>query len=186
MGVQDFPGVYRLPKSVNIRRGGNRDVNYIKDIDMKSYQYPWSHEQWAILGEDETYHWCVASRGVEPVGFAAWQNMQYEHRHPGLIPTVSIERLAVKPSDRREGIGTALIEYVCKYAEDQFFNRVVTVVPEINCLPGDPDDISAWLLAQGFRAELPILKDHVCHYGKLVDCYTFARSLRGGTNESTQ
>jgi GNAT superfamily N-acetyltransferase len=170
MGLHNFPGVDRFSQSIGVRRGSNRDVNYIKDIDVKSYHYPWPHEQWVTLREDETYHWCVASLGVEPIGFATWQ----DHPH-----AVEIHRLAVKPTMRGEGGGTALVEYICNYAGDRFFNRVVTVVPEINCLPGDPDDISGWLLMQGFKAEPPILKDHIYRYGDLVDCYTFARDLRG-------
>jgi GNAT superfamily N-acetyltransferase len=168
MGMQNFPGVDKFSRSIGVRRGSVRDVNYIKDIDMKSYQYPWPYEHWITLGEDETYHWCVAAKGVEPVGFAVWQ----DHPH-----AVEIHRLAVKPADQGEGTGTSLMDYVCGYAKDCFFNRVVVVVPEINCLPGDPDDVSGWLAMQGFKAEPPILKDHVCRYGTLIDCYTFVRAL---------
>lgn len=186
MGLQNFSGVNQLPKSISVRRGGSRDVNYIKDIDMKSYQYPWPHERWVTLSKDETYYWCVASRDVEPVGFAVWRDIQFEVPRLKFTPTISIERLAVKPFDRGEGIGTALLSYIYEYAEDHFFNRVVTVVPEINCLPGDPDDISAWLLLQGFKAERPILRNCAYRYGEFVDCYLFAKSLRELPNEPTE
>jgi GNAT superfamily N-acetyltransferase len=167
--MQDFAGVNWVPSPVSVRLGNIRDVNYIKDIDLKSYQYPWPDESWFTLGDEETHHWCVATRRAEPIGFAVWQD------HP---QAVELHRIAVKPPEQRKGVGTQLVKYVCDYAKERYRGRIVTVVPEINCLPNDPDDVSGWLLKLGFKAEAPILRDHVRRYGRLVDCYTFALELR--------
>ncbi|KPK52836.1 MAG: hypothetical protein AMS22_08425 [Thiotrichales bacterium SG8_50] len=151
-----------------MRHGNSRDITYLKDIDLKSYHYPWSLDEWMVVGSDETYHWCVAVLKAEPIGYAVWQD------HPR---AVELHRLAVKPSERNRGAGTSLMQYICDYARRNYYPRVEVTVPEINCLPGDPDDVSAWLLKQGFKAELPILREHVRRYGRLVDCFVFARSM---------
>jgi len=180
MGLRGSERISRIPQAISVRRGCNRDVNYVRDIDLKSYQYPWDYDQWKVVGESKTHHWCVAIKEAQPIGFAVWEDSP-----KGYADAVKLLRLGVKPAYRGLGAGMQLLDYVLDYAEDSSFKRFLTIVPEIYCLPGHPDDVSEWLLHRGLHAVPPIVKEHAYMYGEWVDGFIFTTSLTGRTNESS-
>lgn len=141
-----------------------KDLNWLMDIDIKSYEYPWSIEQWKKLADGLQYVILVALVKNVPVGFVAYDRTQGE---------VEILRIAVKPSYRRKGIGTKLLYTVEKGAGT--LNRIRIVVPEIQCFPGHEDDVSQWLLKRGYVAVPPILKNHFQFCGNNIDGFTFIK-----------
>jgi len=167
MGLRNSLRVKRLPKTISIRTGCNCDGNYIKDIDLKSYQYPWNGVRWQEVDENIAIAEIVALEHAQPIGFARWE---VDRR---LESEVTVSRLAVKPANRRQGAGTLMLRHIINAAKDNGFLKVSMVIPEINCLPGHPDDVSQWLLNRDFRVELPFVKDFVYMYGQWVDGFKF-------------
>lgn len=147
-----------------IRGAQTRDINYLVDIDIKSYHFPWSVDKWRKFTVDKTCAILLASVKAEPMAVCAWKKCGNN---------AEIMRLATKPAFRNLGAATALL-YAMESSELQ---EIVIVVPEINCFPGHPDDVSKWLLARDYRAVAPILKDHFHMYGKYYDGFKFTKSL---------
>lgn len=163
MGMRNLQRRDRIPQTVSLRDGQPRDTNYLKDIDLKSYHYPWGGDKWKLLDEKD-HSVCLAIEALKPVGFVIWK---------GEKALDCILRLAVKPQNRGRGIGTMLLDRVFSAARVKRFREISTVVPEIHCLPGHPDDVSQWLLAYGFLARPPIIKEYAQMYGELVDGFQF-------------
>ena len=168
MGMRDRPRGYRIPKALNIRPGGDRDVNFVKDLDLKCYHYPWTPEQWGKTVGDDPAKWCLATIRDRPLGFAIWRIA------PGEI---ILNRLGVLPDSRKQGIGTELLRHVIRYAGARQAQKITLRVPEIHCFPGHPDDVSAWLLTRGFRAEPPVVREYAYMYGQWVDGFCFVKPI---------
>lgn len=175
MGLRDRPRGYRVPKALNVRPGGDRDVNLVKDLDLKCYHYPWSAEEWTATVGDDPAQWCLATIRDRPVGFAIWRISPGE---------VILNRLGVRPDARKQGIGTELLRHVIRYARARLAQKITLMVPELHCFPGHPDDVSAWLLTRGFRAEPPIVHKYAYMYGQWVDGFCFVKPIERGHNES--
>jgi len=174
MGLRDFKRSTRVPKEIVVRPGGDREVNLVKDLDLKSYHYPWGTEEWKKTVGKDPAKWCIAFLKSKPSGFAIWRDTESE---------VDLLRIGVRPDSRKCGVGTELLWHVVKYARMHGMSRVVLTVPEINCFPGHPDDVSEWLLHRGFRATPPIVKEHTYMYGQWVDGFRFVRILEGCDDE---
>lgn len=159
-----------------IRLAQLRDIHSLVDIDLKGYVYPWSIDKWREIAADSTCIILLASFKVEPIGVCVWQKKPATKEG-------EILRLAVKPSHRCQGIGTLLLHNVETEAKENNLQEMVIVVPEINCFPGHPDDVSKWLLEQGYQAVTPILKNHFHMYGSYCDGFKFINSLVGEDND---
>ena len=167
MGMRTGEGVNGLPKEITLRNGCERDLPYIRDVDLKSTHYPWTTQAWDKL-VDPDYKLCVAVHRAEPIGFVVYS--------PG-DGCVDILKICVKPLHRGCGVGTALLDYVLDYARVERKSSLMTTVGEILCLPGHPDDVSVWLSKYGFRTEAPIVKKHAYMYGQWIDGFRFIYTL---------
>jgi GNAT superfamily N-acetyltransferase len=176
MGMRDRPRGYRIPKALNVRPGGDRDVNLVKDLDLKCYHYPWSPEEWAATVGEGGAKWCLATIRDRPVGFAIWRQAKDK---------ALLQRIGVRPDSRKQGIGTEILRHVLRCVRTGDASELSLMVPEIHCFPGHPDDVSAWLLTRGFRAESPIVHEYAYMYGHWVDGFCFVKQLGRSRNEST-
>ncbi len=170
MGLRNCERGHGIPKALNVRPGGDRDVNLVKDLDLKCYHYPWTPQDWAANVGNDAAKWCLATVRDRPVGFAIWGREKDRDL---------LHRIAVRPDSRNQGIGTEILRYVLRCVRNRGASKLSTVVPEINCFPGHPDDVSAWLLARGFRAEPPLVPKHAYRYGQWVDGFCFVKPLDG-------
>jgi GNAT superfamily N-acetyltransferase len=171
MGMRNRERGDGVPKEINVRPGGDRDVNLVKDLDLKCYQYPWEPDQWADAVGSGQAKWCLATLQDKPVGFAIWQLTS-----EGVV----LDRLGVRPDSQNQGVGTELLRHVLKYTQTLNAKKITTVVPEINCCPGHPDDVSSWLVSRGFQTVLPIIPNHAYMYGQWSDGFCFVKPIEGG------
>lgn len=167
MGMRNREGIDRVQKALTIRKGYERDLTYVRDIDLKSSHYPWPGENWQVI-DGEGVELFIASLRSQPVAFIV--TLLHEDE-------IVILRLGVRPDWRGYGIGTKLFDRVKDNAAANKCSRLVITVPEILCLPGHPDDVSQWLSSYGFRTECPIVKDFSYMYGQWVDGYRFVCKL---------
>lgn len=174
MGLRDFKRSDRVPKEIVVRPGTDREVNLVKDLDLKSYDYPWEREKWSEMVGENPGKWCLATIAGKAVGFAIWRMEPDE---------AVLLRLGVRPDNRKKGVGAALLERVVKYARSSGAKRVSLLVPEIHCFPGHPDDVSQWLLNRKFRSGGSIVREHAFMYGQWVDGFRFVLPVERGDNE---
>jgi N-acetylglutamate synthase-like GNAT family acetyltransferase len=153
-----------------IRTALTREANSLLDIDLKSYDYPWPIAKWrAVLG-DEEHSVLVACVKAQPVGVCIWRRSKQHLR-------AEICKLAIKHEYRRHGFACNLLRRVDQDVAELGMLETVVVVPEINCFPGHPDDVSVWLSKQGYTPERHIIRDKFLMYGSLCDGFQFIREV---------
>jgi len=158
-----------------IRTAQLKDIHSLVDIDLKGYDYPWSVNEWRKFAADPTCVTLIASLRAEPVGVCVWQ------KRPA-IKEGEILKLATKLTYRCRGIGSLLLHEVETGAEENKLLEMVVIVPEIKCCPGQPDDVSQWLLKRGYKAVKPVLTNHFHMYGSHCDGFKFVNSFTGEEN----
>jgi GNAT superfamily N-acetyltransferase len=150
------------------------DINALKDLDLKTYQYPLELDQWQARingsGKPDESMIVVTEVYRKPVAYAMW-NIDKEHNG------VHLERLGVLPKFRRNGLGSRLIQRCMQYGYDKFCEEVRIVIPSIYCCPGEPDDVSAFMNANQFKPNGTIAHNMRKMYGESVDGYVFARPI---------
>lgn len=149
---------------IQVRPTTERDAHYLLDIDIKCFDYAWLPDDWRAAAKDALA--CVATWNETPVGMVIFSYNNYGG--------VEIEKIAVKAPYRHHGIARRLLYNCALYAKEIGALELLMVVPESRLRPGDPDDISAWLLKLGFRASLPLLKNWFVFYGKPEDGVVFS------------
>ena len=153
----------------SLRKAQITDINNMIDIDIKSYMYPWSLKQWRAVTIDPACDITVATIKMEPIAVCIWQKNSKNE--------AEILKLATKPAYRGHAAGTLLLHSVSLAAVKQGLKRIIIIIPEINCFPGHPDDVSVWLLERMFTAVKPILKDRFIMYGQPCDGYKFVLEI---------
>jgi GNAT superfamily N-acetyltransferase len=125
-------------------------------------------EQWQMLvqdsGQDGKARVIIveleAGFNSQALGYAVWQRFEGDFL---------LLRLGVVKQHRRRGIGQLLFDTVLKDARKRNIPKIKVTIPEIYCLPGDPDDVSAFLSSMGFRATGEILTNWKFMFGKTYD-----------------
>jgi hypothetical protein len=152
---------------VKINSVGVRDLGCMKDIDLKASIYPADAEAWAYAVVEGN---CVnfgAYIGDKMVGFILTE--QHEN-------VLRILRLKVHPDFTCSLAYESLVSKAESLARDLHVKRLTIVIPEIHCMPGDPDDQSVDLNAIGFMAK-GIVKDAFVMYGDTIDGFRFERDV---------
>jgi hypothetical protein len=144
-----------------------KDLGALKDIDLKASVYTATPEMWAYAIADGHCANYGAYIGSKMVGFIITE--QHDK-------AVQILRYKVHPDYLFVGVDVALMEKASFLARDLHVYTLYIIVPEIHCLPGDPDDESEALSGFGFRATT-ILKDAFDMYGRKYDGFRFERKL---------
>jgi GNAT superfamily N-acetyltransferase len=151
---------------IKIHEVSVKDLNVLKDIDTRSNFYPLEDDAWVYAVVDGHCANYGATIGKVMVGFALAEQAD----------TLLIMRLCVRPNFRHHGVGTALVDKMVGLAQDLHVTTLSITIPEIHCLPGDPDDVSLWLKWKGFRAT-KVLRDIYYMYGDKIDGFRFERKI---------
>lgn len=162
--------MFREPEPV-VRLTRPSDINNVTMMDLKCYDYPMPMKDWQerIQGSGEVGQARIVVVEVKyvPAGFAMWS---IDENQVGLL-----HRLGVLPQFRRRHIGTVLMAAFLRHCAENHCDKVRAVIPSINCKPGDPDDVSAFLKFTGWKASGEVLSNYRVMYGDLVDGYVFER-----------
>lgn len=161
-----------MPGQPVIRLSRPNDINPLRDLDVKCYDYPLNMEQWQMLVQDSGQDGKARVVIVEyesgfnsqAIGYAVWQRFEGDFL---------LLRLGVVKPYRRRGIGHLLFDTVLKDARKRNIPKIKVTVPACHALPGDPDNVTDFLLAMGFRASGRILPDWKFMFGKKEDGYEF-------------
>ena len=156
-----------------IRLTRPNDDNSLSELDLKSYHYPLPLERWKELsrlaGKPTEPKVVVVEVVRKPMAFAMWQEVDSD--------VTKILRLGVLPKARRHGIGRLLIKKIIVHSQAEKKDRLRIVLPDIHCLPGDPDDVSGFISKVGFNTTGEVITEHCYMYGEWRDGYVFERNI---------
>lgn len=144
--------------SIKIAQWIDRDI--LRDIDLKSFDYPWDDGYW-IYWFQETRAVFIAEVDGVPAGLMAGALNE-----DGLV----IEKLGVKPPYRRLGVSKLLLD-ACDDMTIQCPEKpqIHIVIPEPWLYHDSPDCIAEWIKATGFKARMPYMKDYFHIRGEDLD-----------------
>jgi ribosomal protein S18 acetylase RimI-like enzyme len=148
---------------LEIRATTEKDAHYLLDIDIKCFEYAWLPDDWRKAGKNCLA--CVATWNGTPIAVVIFSNNQ--------CGGIDIAKIAVKAAYRNQGIARRLLYNCALYARETGAVELLMLVPESRLRPGEPDDISRWLMRLGFRAEVPLFKDWFEFYGEREDGVLF-------------
>jgi len=147
------------------------DINAMFEIDLRCYDYPMGYtELKTLIACYDAFCVIAVDEKLHTIGYAIFK----KESAAGIL---EIMRLAVLPKYRRQGVGSMLLLAGRDYGITANLYEMFTMVPEILCCPGQPDDMSAWLLASGFKAVLPMVPAAFLMYGKTVPGIKFTRHI---------
>ena len=148
---------------IDFRAAEQKDAHYLIDIDIKCFDDAWTPEDWRFAAKYCVA--CVATWNGAPVGMAVFYN--------DFMGSIEIVKVAVKRPYRNMGIARRLIFNCILYARELYATRLVMIVPESKLRPGEPDDLSEWLKALRFRAQVPLFKNYFTFCGEPEDGVVF-------------
>lgn len=142
------------------REIGPGDSHLLVSLDRKFSEFPYDIQDWQLIRNFFQDWWVdILMDGDEIVGFVITEFSE----KVGLV----IHRMA--------GDLDAALERVEERAREGMITVLQYEVPECCCRgAGDPYDVSAWLLSNGFRCE-DTKKEEFEAYGNLVDVYVFRK-----------
>ena len=129
---------------VHIRWMIRRDMSAVIDIEQRSFEYPWSEEEFIRCLRQRNCIGMVAERESSVVGF-----MIYELHKSRL----SVLNFAVSPECRRLGVGTQMVQKLVDKLSQQRRNEILLEVRETNL------GAQLFFRQHGFRA-VNILRGH--------------------------
>jgi L-amino acid N-acyltransferase YncA len=164
----------------NVRLSRPDDINIIRALDAKCYDYPLEMKEWEKLinqsGKNNKARCVVVEAARKPLGFAVWSTFLSTGGHSRNVQF--LYKLGVKKDKRRNGLGTLMLDTCISEAVKAQAEVVRTIVPEIHCDPGDPDDVSIFLKKSEFVATGEIVENYVQMFGQLVDGFVFEKDIR--------
>jgi len=129
--------------SVHIRWMIRRDMPEVLDIENRSFEFPWSEEDFIRCLRQRNCIGMVAEYDERVVGF-----MIYElHKN-----RLHILNFAVRPEFRRRGVATAMVNKLIGKLSQQRRNRILLEIRETNL------DAQLFFRDSGFRA-ISVLRD---------------------------
>jgi hypothetical protein len=142
------------------RPATKNDLIYLLDTDIKCSDVPWSQGAWEEVLETCNVFAAVTQGKI--VGVAVFQIMD--------LNTLCLVKVGVKREHRRRGLSRMLFACGLRMAGGR---DIYALVPEGTLLPGDPYDLSQWLLALGLTPQKPLLRDCFILYGEKEDAVRF-------------
>lgn len=157
-----------------IRLSRPTDINNLTTLDLKCYPYPLKLEEWQKLvnqsGQRDVPRIVMIEVMRQAVGFAMW-NYDWEKKVTNLI------RLAILKQYRMKGLAKILMRKCEMESCKSGMGSIRTIISDIHCCPGDPDDVSDFLMKIGFHTTGEIVRDFRKMYGNMVDGYVFERKV---------
>lgn len=156
----------------SIRKTTKEDAQYVMDIDLKCFEYPWPTDFW--FEASAYYDIVVGTYYGTPVGMAVYTN------GPVICPTFCYEpndqiitmlKVGVKKSFRNKGLGKLLVNHIKGIAWAAKSRSIVTIAPESICTPSE-QDVSGWLRKVGFEGR-NIIPGCFTNCGEAEDGYLF-------------
>lgn len=142
-----------------------KDLATLRDIDIKTYFYPVPDDGWAHALVDSSCVVYMVRLGRHHIAYMIVEPSKHNLR---------VHRLGVIRQYRGHGAAKMLLTKAEELRRATKSKALEVIVPEIHCLPGDPDDISLFLKFQGFKAT-GIKLDFFTMYGRKYDGFIFER-----------
>ncbi len=110
-------------QKIKIEKMSEQDIKAVAELDKKSLPESWSEKNYSISIENPNYNILVAKSGDKIVGFVS----TYHAADEGYICNI-----AVQSSQRKCGIGTALMHKILEYSKSKNLKSLSLEVRESN------------------------------------------------------
>lgn len=162
-----------------IRLSRPTDINTLVALDLKTYNYPLSMEDWKVLvhgsGKKKEPRVVLLELMGKPVGFCMWQDREPEEGQKELV--ADLLRVGIVPGYRNRSLGRLMVDRCAEECNRNRLDKIRVLVPEVHCVPDDPDNIVGFLNKVDFFPTGEIVEDFKVMYGDLVDAFVFERKL---------
>jgi hypothetical protein len=149
------------------------DSHHLLNIDLKVSEFPWDVEDWQLLQKFfPDWEISVATLNSTPVGFSVVELSADDD-------LCRIHKFAVLRRAQRIGVDNSLLNLIEYRTSIKSLGTLEYVASESACRPGDPYDVSQWLIWHGFTCEAtePEMFEG---YGKDYDAYLFRKTIHEG------
>ena len=165
----------------NIRLSRPTDISNLVTLDLKTYPYPLTMDQWQKLvkssGQEDKPRVVVIEVGRKPVGFATWV---MKEDYCWIVRLGVLKTFGNTPGTmnyRRKGLGTRLVDQCVMEAVRNGKKKLRILIPEHHCIPDDPDNVVGFLNSTDFQPTGEISNDFGVYYGEMKDAYVFERKV---------
>lgn len=159
--------------TLDIRPMSVGDSHHLLNIDLKVSEFPWDVEDWQLLQKFfPDWEISVATINKTPVGFSVVELSADDD-------LCRIHKFAVLLRARRIGVHLSLMNVIEYRTFTRSLGTIEYVASECCCRPGDPYDVSEWLLRENFRCQ-DTEADMFEGYGKNYDAYLFRKIVHDG------
>ena len=162
-----------------IRLSRPNDINTLVALDLKTYNYPLSMDDWKVLvhgsGKKKEPRVILLELMSRPAGFCMWKESEPEEGKDEQI--VELLRVGILPEYRGRSLGRLLVDRCAEECNRNRMDKIRLLVPEVHCVPDDPDNIVGFLNKVDFFPTGEIVEDFKVMYGDMVDAFAFERKL---------
>lgn len=139
------------------------DLNYLIDIDTKSFEFAWFSERWEQVLVNNVVlvntHWST------PVGFVV---LRFHETYAQIV------KFAVKPNHRKRGLASNLIDAAYRCTALKRCRQVQCMVPEPWLFADDqPSPLSRFLKRNQLIAKPPFIRNAFTFGGETMDGVRF-------------
>jgi ribosomal-protein-alanine N-acetyltransferase len=115
-----------LDEEIKIRAMRKRDIPKVSQIEKLSFPSPWSSNIFYLELEKESFAWYrVLEYRDRLVGYGGYWRIKNE---------AHLVTFAIHPSFRKKGLGTRLLEYLLKDAQDKSLDTITLEVRHSNMI----------------------------------------------------
>jgi GNAT superfamily N-acetyltransferase len=162
-----------------IRLSRPTDINTLVALDLKAYNYPLSMDDWKVLvhgsGKKKEPRVVLLELMGRPAGFCMWKDAEPKEGEEERI--VDLLRVGITPSYRKRGLGRLIVDRCAEECNRDRVDKIRILVPEVHCVPDDPDNIVGFLNKVDFNPTGEIIDNYKVMYGDSVDAFVFERKL---------
>lgn len=160
----------KKPLNLDLRPMALGDSHHLINIDNKRSEFPWTVGDWQCFQRYfPEWEVSVVTLDETPVGFTVIELSKDENK-------CYIHKFAVLPKGLTVGIDLVLLNRVEYRTVTKGLNCIEYPVSESSCNPGDPYDVSEWLLRNGFRCEETV-EEMFEAYGSYYDGFLFRKPI---------
>jgi GNAT superfamily N-acetyltransferase len=155
------------------------DRSALVRLDTVCYDYPLDFEIWTDALSNNTDMKCgVIKHGRTLVGYCVYFPLMTEQSEDPLQPDeLFIMRLGIHPRYRRHRYGSVFIEHIRKYARENWFKKITTMIPEFWPEKGERPHVMDFLKDNQFK-QSKIMPGVYRMFGNNYDGIVFETGLK--------
>lgn len=155
---------------LDIRSAQPKDIQHLRDLDVKCFDYCWTDEDWKALDSEYSTVIVACAHGT-PIAMLVCDEQEFKGRK-----LLHIYKVCVKPQFRGKNLGKKLLARAYEIAKMISADALAISVPESMTRPENSTNCVGWLKKMGFFAAC-ILEEKDWLYGQEEDVILFVFNI---------